>query len=213
MPGFAGGSEILWGGRDDVVEDGVGEDDEGGLACFGGFGFAPFAEAGFEGLLRGSIGGLRLAGLAFVGSCWRASAELDLLDLAEGSVGFAEEDAEVVGFVAGAAFVGEAGALEGDLAAFGVGEGVGVELYQAGAGEGVEVGVELFAVDAEGEFGVELAGGFGLAAVEGAEDVAELAVFLLRGCAEGLSGGVVGGAEVAVAAGAQAVGWCRRSAG
>ena len=40
--------EILRGGGDDVVEDGVGEDDEGGLAGLGCFCFAPFAEAGFE---------------------------------------------------------------------------------------------------------------------------------------------------------------------
>ncbi len=46
----------------------------------------------------------------------------------------------------------------------------------------------------------------GVAVVEGAEDVAELAVFLLRGGAEGLGGGALGGAEVAVAAGAEAVG-------
>ena len=42
--------------------------------------------------------------------------------------------------------------------------------------------------------------------VEGAEDGAELAVFFGGGGAEGLGGGVLRGAEVAVAAGAEAVG-------
>ena len=40
-------------GLDEGGEDGVGEDDEGGFSGLGGFGFAPGAEAGFEGLLGG----------------------------------------------------------------------------------------------------------------------------------------------------------------
>src|SRR6202022_2727485 len=35
-------------GEDDVMEDRVGEDDEGGFAGLGGFGFAPLAETAFE---------------------------------------------------------------------------------------------------------------------------------------------------------------------
>ena len=42
---------MVWVGVDDVVEDCVAEDDEGGFAGFGGFGFAPVAEAFFECLL------------------------------------------------------------------------------------------------------------------------------------------------------------------
>ena len=106
--------------------------------------------------------------------------------------GVFEEDVEIVAFVAGAAFVGERGALEVDERAFGVGEAVGGERDEAGAGEGVEIGVELLAVDAEGEVGVELAGGLCGSAVEGAEDGAELAVFLRSGvrkvCAVARSG-------------------------
>ncbi len=50
--------EVLRGGGDDVLEDGVGEDDEGWLAGLCGFSFAPFAYASFEGLLFGSEGEL-----------------------------------------------------------------------------------------------------------------------------------------------------------
>ncbi len=52
--------------------------------------------------------------------------------------------------------MGEGGALEVDEDAFGVGEGVGGEGDESGAGERVEIAVELFAVDAEGQIGVEL---------------------------------------------------------
>ena len=129
-----------------------------------------------------------------------------LLCLRFGLIFIGEKDGEVVALVAGAAFVGERGALEVDDVAFGVGEGVGGEGDEAGAGEGVEVDVELLAVDAEGEVGVELSGGAWGRTVEGAEDGAELAVFLCSGLAEGLGGGSFGRAEVAVAAGAEAVG-------
>ena len=103
--------------------------------------------------------------------------------------------------------MGERGSLEGDDVAFGVGEGVGGEGDEAGAGEGVEESVELFAVDAEGESSVwSLPVARGRVAVEGAEDGAEMAVLLLWWVAKGLRGGAFGGAEVAVAAGAETVG-------
>ena len=97
--------------------------------------------------------------------------------------------------------MGEGGFLVGDDVAFGIGEGVGGEGDEAGAGEGVEEGVEDFAIvagggvaqGAGGEFGVEFAGGAGLAVVESAEDGAELAVFFGVGWAEGLGGGGVAG--------------------
>ncbi len=79
-------------------------------------------------------------------------------------------------------------------------------MEEARTGESIEVGVKLLAVDSECEIGVEFSGGFGVAIVEGGEDVLELAGLLCGGLAEGLRGGVLGGAEVAVAAGAQAVG-------
>ncbi len=54
-------------GDDEVLEDGVAEDDEGGFAGFGGFGFAPVAEIGFEGFLCGGVGGGCLFALGFEG--------------------------------------------------------------------------------------------------------------------------------------------------
>ncbi len=50
------------------MEDGVAEDDEGGLAGLGGFGLAPLAEAGFEVFLGWGVGGGGLLALGFEGS-------------------------------------------------------------------------------------------------------------------------------------------------
>ncbi len=197
--GNAGGT-----GYDDGVEDGVGEDDEGRFAGLCGFGFAPLADTGFEFGLRGREGrfvGFH-GGLAWAGGF--GGARFGFRVRARGAV--AEEDGQVGGLVAVASLVGEGGLLVGDDVAFRVGEGVGVEGDEAGAGECVEVGFELAAVDSEGEVGVELSGGAGGAAVEGAEDGVELAGLLLVGSAEGLGGGALGGAEVTVAARAEAVG-------
>ena len=78
---------------DEVVKDGVAEDDEGGFAGFCGFGFSPGAEAGFEGFLFRGVGGGGLFAFGFEGgfggfwagavagffsrrgalSCWRRS--------------------------------------------------------------------------------------------------------------------------------------------
>ena len=130
-----------------------------------------------------------------------------------GFVSFAEQDVEIVGFVAGAAFVGEGGALEGDVVAFGVGEGVGGECDEAGAGEGVEVDVELLAVDAEGEVGVKFAGGFGgcRRGRGGWCGVGGLPVCV--GCAEGLGGGALGGSRSRSGRRGGGRRRCRRSAG
>ena len=117
-----------------------------------------------------------------------------------------KESREFFALVTSAAFVGEPSSLEVDDVAFWVGEGVGGEGDEASAGESVEVDVELLAVDAEGEVGVELARGAWGRTVEGAENGAKLAVFLCSWLAEGLGGGSLGGAEVAVAAGAETVG-------
>ena len=54
-------------GEDDGVENGVGEDHEGGFAGLGGFGLAPVAEGGFEGALRGGVGGGGLFALGLEG--------------------------------------------------------------------------------------------------------------------------------------------------
>ncbi len=101
--------------------------------------------------------------------------------------------------------MGERGSLEVDDVALRIGEGIGGESDETGSGEGVKVDVELLAVDSEGEVGVELAGGAGGGSVEGAENRPELAVLLRGGLVEALSGGTLGRAEVAVAAGAQVV--------
>ena len=58
-----------------------------------------------------------------------------------------------------AAFVGEGGFLVVDHCAFRVGEGVGDDLDETGTRQGVEISVELFSFNAEGEIGVEFAGG------------------------------------------------------
>ena len=54
-------------GDDEIVEDAVGEDHEGGFAGFGGFVFAPLAEVGFEGFLCRRVGGGGLIALGFEG--------------------------------------------------------------------------------------------------------------------------------------------------
>ena len=63
-----------------------------------------------------------------------------------------------------------------------------------------------FAIDAEGEVGVELAGGARRCVGEGGEDGAEVAGLRGGGRGEGLGGGGGGRAEVALAAGAVGVG-------
>jgi len=53
--------------EDDVVEDAVSKDDEGGLAGFSGFGLAPGAESGLNGPLFRRVGGRGLFALGFEG--------------------------------------------------------------------------------------------------------------------------------------------------
>ena len=60
-------------GEDDVMEDRVGEDDEGGFAGLGGFGFAPFAEAGFEVFLGRGVSGCGLFAGGFQGGLGRSA--------------------------------------------------------------------------------------------------------------------------------------------
>ena len=121
--------------------------------------------------------------------------------------GVREDDAGEFGGVGVAAFVGEGGFFVGDGAAVVfAGEGVGGEGDEAGASEGIEEDVELFAVDAEREVGVELAGGARGCVGEGGEDGAEVAGLRGGGRGEGLRGGGVGRAEVACTAGTMSVG-------
>jgi hypothetical protein len=214
---------------DECGEDGVGEDDEGGFAGLGGFGFAPLAESGLKGALGGGVGGGGLLGggaagglgTGFGGAAGCAEGEGTGFSggfAGRGSRGILDGEIEGLEVAAGqgfAAFVGEGGFFEGDEVAGGVGPLFGGDGDEAGAGEDSEEELERAAAEVGGvgegsgeEFGVELAGGAGLA-FEGAEDGHEAAEVVGIGFADGLGAtgdGAGGVAEVAVTAGAGSVG-------
>lgn len=181
--------EGLGSGEDEGGENGIVENEKGGLAGGGGFGFAPGAETLFEGGLGGREGwGLlggwgrgRAGGIGGAGG-------FRFPRLAEGAGvgvgGLGEQDVEGVVVGEGSAFIGERRFAEGDFAAFGIGESLGSEGDEAGAGEAVEECVKGAAgcgeAGAAADVGEEAAGGFGAGGEQLAEDAAEVA-FLLRG--------------------------------
>ncbi len=85
----------------------------------------------------------------------------------------------------GAAFIGEGGFAEGNLAAFGIGEGFRGEGEEAGASEAVEEGIEGAAscgkVGAAADISEKAAGGFGAGGLQVAKDAAEVALLLGSG--------------------------------
>ena len=197
------------GGLGEAEEDRVGEDHEGGFAGFGGLGFTPCAEAGFEDLLLGGEGG---GGLFAGGAAGAPGGAGD----GGGSLRVAEQEvrgggkALLDGF---AALVGQGDLLERDHLAGRVGPLFGAHRDKCGARERIEQRVEGATVlggwggaqGAGGEFGVQLAGGAGLA-VQRAEDGGELAEVLGVGLAKALGGRGRGVAGVAMPAWTRAVG-------
>jgi len=108
--------------------------------------------------------------------------------------------------------VGQRGLFEGDEVSFGVGPLLAGERDETRTNEGIEESVEDFSVGGFGvaeraarKFSVEFSCGAGLT-FECFEYGSELAGFFGRWDAEDLRGGALRGAEVAVAAGAEAVG-------